>query len=75
MKPFKIIQGSSNNINKFEDEVSQAIEDGYEFSSDLISKLIETPNNPPEILFFQAMTIEENLDFDNEDLDYNETDE
>ncbi len=75
MKPFKIIQGSSNNINKFEDEVSQAIEDGYEFSSDLISKLIETSNNPPEILFFQAMTIEENLDFDNEDLDYNETDE
>ena len=75
MKPFKIIQGTSKNISKFEDEVSQAIEDGYEFSSDLISKLIENPNNPPEILFFQAMTVEENLDFDNEDLDYNETDE
>lgn len=75
MKPFKIIQGTSNNMSKFEDEVSQAIEDGYEFSSDLISKLIEKPNNPPEIWFFQAMTIEENLDFEDDDLTYNEHDE
>ncbi len=74
MKPFKLIQGSSSNISKFEDEVAQAIEDGYEFSSDMISKLVEH-SNKPEVLFFQPMTIEEHLEFENEDLDYTDNDE
>lgn len=74
MKPFKIIQGNSNNISKFEEEISQAIEDGYEFSSDLISHLITT-NNTPEIWFYQPMSIEEHLEFENEDLDYNDNDD
>lgn len=74
MKPFKLIQGSSNNISKFEEEIAQAIEDGYEFSSDMISKLVGN-SNKTEILFFQPMTIEEHLEFENEDLDYNDNDE
>lgn len=74
MKPFKLIQGSSNNISKFEDEVAQAIEDGYEFSSEMISKLVEN-SNQSEVLFFQPMTIEEHLEFENEDLDYADNDE
>ncbi len=75
MKPFKLIQGSSNNISKFEDEVAQAIEDGYEFSSEMISKLIENQNKSIEVWFFQPMTIEEHLEFENEDLDYPDNDE
>jgi hypothetical protein len=75
MKPFKLIQGSSHNISKFEDEVAQAIEEGYEFSSDMISKLVENSHNKSEVLFFQPMTIEEHLEFENEDLDYNDNDE
>lgn len=74
MKPFKLIQGSSNNISKFEEEVAQAIEDGYEFSSEMISKLVENANKS-EVLFFQPMTIEEHLEFENEDLDYADQDE
>lgn len=77
MKSFKIIQGTSNNITKFEDEISKAMEDGYEFSNDLISKVINpSSNGAPEVLFFQPMTLEEKLDLDNdEDLDYHEHDE
>ena len=75
MKPFKLIQGSSNNISKFEDEVAQAIEDGYEFSSEMISKLIENQNKSIEVWFFQPMTIEEHLDFDDDNLDYSHNDE
>ena len=61
-------------INKFEEEVAQAIEDGYEFSSDMMSTKIDNAGKV-EILFFQPMTIEEHLDFENEELDYNENDE
>ena len=74
MKPFRLIHGSSNNISKFEDEVAKAIEEGYEFSSDMISKLVENSHTKNEVLFFQPMTIEENLEFENEDLDYTEND-
>lgn len=75
MKPFKLIQGNSNNISKFEDDIAQAIEDGYELGGEIISKVIENPNKSVEILFFQPMTIEEHLDFDDEDLDYPDNDE
>jgi hypothetical protein len=74
MKPFKIIQGNSNNINKFEEEIAKAIEDGYEFSNDMISTVINN-SGKTEILFFQPMTIEEHLDFENEDLDYSENED
>ena len=70
MKPFKLIQGNNNNINKFEDEIAQAMENGYEFSSEMIVKIVEHSNKSIDILFFQPMTIEEHLDFDDDNLDY-----
>ena len=75
MKPFKLIQGNNNNINKFEDEIAQAMENGYEFSSEMIVKVIENSNKPIEVLFFQPMTIEEHLDFDDDNLDYSHNEE
>ena len=72
MNQFKLIQGSNNNINKFENEVSEAMENGYECSSEMIVKIIENTNKPSEVLFFQPMTIEEHLDFEDDELDYTE---
>lgn len=74
MRPFKLIQGTNNNINEFEDEIAQAIESGYELSGELIVKIIENNNNPAEVLFFQPMVMEEHLDFGDED-DFAEEDE
>ena len=76
MKPFKLIQGNNNNINKFEDDIAQAMENGYEFSSEMIVKIVENPNKSIEVLFFQPMTIEEHLDFDDDSLeDYSHNEE
>lgn len=75
MKPFKLIQGIGSNISKFEDEITKAMENGYEFSSELIIKTITHDNKPTEILLFQPMTIEEHLDFEDNDLDYSNNDD
>ena len=74
MKPFKLIQGNNNNISKFEDEIVEAMENGYEFNGEMIVKTIENANKPTEILFFQPMTIDEHLDFEDEDFPNNEHD-
>jgi hypothetical protein len=75
MKPFKLIQGNNTNINKFEDEVAKAIEDGYEFNGEMIVKTISHANKPTEVLFFQPMTMEEHLDFEDDFEDHDEESE
>ena len=67
MKPFKLIQGTNNNITAFEDEIAAAITNGYELSGELIVKIIENNNNPDKVLFFQPMVMEEHLDFEDDD--------
>lgn len=67
MKPFKLIQGTNNNITAFEDEIAEAITNGYELSGELIVKIIENNNNPDKVLFFQPMVMEEHLDFEDDD--------
>lgn len=67
MKPFKLIQGTNNNITAFEDKIAEAITDGYELSGELIVKIIENNNNPDKVLFFQPMVMEEHLDFEDDD--------
>ncbi len=75
MKPFKLILGNSNNVTKFEDEVARAMENGYELSGEMIIKVIENQNKPLEILFFQPMTIEEHLDFEDDDFEEDDDNE
>lgn len=75
MKPFKLILGNSNNVTKFEDEIARAMENGYELSGEMIIKIIENQNKPLEILFFQPMTIEEQLDFEDDDFEEEDDDD
>lgn len=75
MKPFKLILGNSNNVTKFEDEVARAMENGYELSGEMIIKVIENQNKSLEILFFQPMTIEEHLDFEDDDFEEDDDNE
>lgn len=75
MRPFKLIQGNNTNISKFEDEVAKAIEEGYEFNGEMIVKTIPHANKPTEVLFFQPMTMEEHLDFEDDFEDHDEESE
>jgi hypothetical protein len=62
MKPYKIIHGTSDNIETFEDAVSAALEEGYEFANRLITKVVASSNGASKALFFQPMVFEEMLD-------------
>jgi hypothetical protein len=74
MKSFRVIQGSNKDLNTFENDVSQAIEDGYEFAGELIVKTL--PNNhKDEVLLLQPMSIEDHLEFESDDLDYEDDEE
>lgn len=70
MKPYKIVSGTHDNIVAFEDEVSAALEEGYELAGRLISKVIIDSGNS-KICFYQPMVFEEMLDeiYDEEDDD------
>ena len=62
MKPYKLIQGSNDNIEAFEDAISSALEGGFEFASRLITKVITSSNGTSKVLFFQPMVFEEALE-------------
>lgn len=63
MKPYLLIEGSNDNIDDFENKISEALEVGYVFESELISHMVQTTKGV-SILFYQAMALEE--DFDDE---------
>lgn len=77
MKPYKIIHGSSENVAAFEDEVSSALEEGYELANRLIIKTVSDSKGLNKALFFQPMVYEEILDelFDDEDDEDEDNDE
>ena len=64
MKPYILVRGSDKNIDQFEEKVSQSLEEGYEIFGDLITK---TTND--ELFFFQPMVLEEEIVFDEDDLE------
>ncbi len=69
MKPYILIVGSSNNIEEFEEKVSAALEEGYDFSSDLMTKVVNSPSGEQELALLQPMIIEEEFEFDSEDIE------
>ncbi len=78
MSPYKLITGSDKNISAFEEQISQALLDGYDLANDLVVQLKNLPNGETETLLFQSLICDEALDFeDNEDDDdeYEELDE
>ncbi len=67
MSPYKLIKGSDKNISAFEEQISKALEDGYDLATDLVVQLKVSANGEPETLFFQSMICEEALESDEEE--------
>lgn len=63
MSPYKLITGSSNNLEEFEKKVSELLMEGYEIQSDLVTAVAGT-----EVKLFQSMIFEEAIELD-EDYD------
>ena len=75
MKPYKIINATidgSKDLEAFEDAVSAALKEGYEFASRLITKVVPSSNGTSKVLFFQPMVFEEMLEEIFEDTDEDE---
>ena len=75
MSPYKLIRGSDKNITAFEEQIANAMLDGYDLANDLVVQPKTSPNGETEVLLFQAMICEEILDFDEIDEDDDEYDE
>lgn len=68
MKPYVLIKGTIDNIGEFEDKVSAALEEGYEFSGDLITKEFMSGGSS-SLLLIQPMIAEEEVMFDSDDFE------
>ena len=64
MLSYRLIKGTDQDIESFEQEVSDAIEDGYLINSDLIVKSVTEPNGSQVLVFLQSLVFEEDLDLD-----------
>ena len=64
MKPYILIKGTEQEIEEFETNVSQALEQGYELTSDLITKVVTQKNGETNIIFIQPMILEEAVEFE-----------
>lgn len=69
MRPYILVKGSSNKIEDFEEKISAALEEGYDFSSELICKTINLASGEQELMFIQPMTLEEEFEFDSDDIE------
>ena len=67
MQSYKLIQGNNTNVKGFEEQVSNAINEGYEFCSDLITQGVTKSNGSVEVLFFQPMALEDKIYFEDEE--------
>lgn len=70
MKPYMIIEGSSQAIEHFEQKVANALELGYTLAGELVAQPHAT-----EIKFYQPVIIEEDDDADWDDEEEEEDDE
>lgn len=73
-KVFKLIQGSSTNLAEFESQISQALADGYEFSNDLITQVVNLADKV-EVKFFQAMILDDEETYELEEDEFFEEEE
>jgi hypothetical protein len=64
MLSYRLIKGTDQDIESFEQEVSDAIEDGYLINSDLIVKSVTDSSGKQELVFLQSLVFEEDLDLD-----------
>ena len=66
MKPYILIKGSDKNIEEFESKVSEALEQGYELSNDLVTQVISN-DGQNELLMLQALILEEAIEFEEDE--------
>lgn len=67
MSPYKLIKGSDKNITAFEEQISQALLDGYDLANDLVVQLNTNANGETESILFQSMICDDALDLEDED--------
>ncbi len=67
MSPYKLIKGSDKNLAAFEEQIANALLDGYDLANDLVVHPKTTANGETEVLLFQAMLCAEELEFEDED--------
>ncbi len=75
MSPYKLIKGSDKNISAFEEQISQALLDGYDLANDLVVQLNTLPNGETETILFQSLISDEALDFEDDEEDNDEYEE
>lgn len=71
MKPYMLIEGSSQTMDAFEQKVAAALEMGYSLAGDLISHAV----SPSEIKFYQSVILAEEEEEDEEEYDEEYEDE
>lgn len=59
MKPYKIIEGSSQDIAGFEEKIAAAIDMGYALAGDLVSQPLSG-----ELKFFQPVILDDEDEYD-----------
>lgn len=67
MSPYKLIKGSDQNITAFEEQISQALLEGYDLANDLVVQLITKANGETETILFQTMICDEALELEEDD--------
>lgn len=75
MSPYKLIKGSDKNISAFEEQISQALLDGYDLANDLVVQLNTLPDGETETILFQSLICDEALDFEDDEEDDDEYEE
>ncbi len=66
MLSYRLIKGTDQDLDSFEQEVSDAIDDGYVLSNDLIAKSVTNSSGIQELILLQSLVLEEDLDLDEE---------
>ncbi len=69
MTPYKLIKGSDKNITAFEEQISNALLDGYDLANDLVVQIITSPTGDTETLLFQSLICDEALELEDEEDD------
>jgi hypothetical protein len=80
MSPYKLIKGSDKNITAFEEQISKALNEGYDLANDLVTQLKTNANGETETILFQSLICEEALEYaddeeDEDDEEYEDEDE
>lgn len=75
MSPYKLITGTDKNIEAFEEQISAALQEGYDLANDLVAQIKTNPNGTTETLLFQSLICDEALEYEDEDEDEEDEDE